>query len=382
MGEWENGKCKVTSEKCKVKSGVDGRRPSQHEGSRTGRRLFGWVRRATITRAGTPAHRALPGRQPSTPLSTLHFSLVTLHFPFSHSPILPFSHSPTPPLPHSPIPPLPHSRERGRVLTHAVLLLAGAAVAFPFYWMLISSLKTASEATQIPPTLFPHAPTLANYPEVWRAEPFARYFANTVGVAGSVTLGVLITSSLAAHAFARMRFLGSRLLFIALLATLMIPFEVILIPDYLIVTQLHWDDTYLALIVPWIANVFGIFLLRQFFLGIPTELWEAALLDGCGHLAYLFRVAIPLARPGLSVVAIVTFLGSWNALLWPLVVITRRPELRPIQVGMQSFATGEFGSYLHLAMTAATITILPVVILFLIAQRQFVESIARTGVKG
>lgn len=272
-------------------------------------------------------------------------------------------------------------RPGSALLIHAVLIVAGLAVAFPFYWMVITSLKTATETTSIPPTLFPKALTFSNYAEVWRAAPFGRYFLNTVGIAGCVTLGVLFTSALAGHAFARMRFPGRQVLFVLLLATLMIPFEVLLIPDYILITKLHWEDTYLAMIVPWMANVFGIFLLRQFFLGIPGELWEAALLDGCGHLTYLFRVALPLARSGLSVVAIVTFLGSWNALLWPLVVVTRRPEIRPIQLGLATFTT-EFGVYFHLVMAAATLTILPVVALFLLAQRQFVESIARSGVKG
>ncbi|MDH7568604.1 MAG: carbohydrate ABC transporter permease [Armatimonadota bacterium] len=265
--------------------------------------------------------------------------------------------------------------------THALLLLGGVAVAFPFYWMIATSFKTPAETTQIPPTLFPHTPTFANYIEVWRAAPFARYFANTIFVAVTVTAGVLVTSAMAAHAFARMRFFGRDAIFVALLATLMIPFEVILIPDYILITKLRWEDTYTALIVPWMANVFGVFLLRQFFLGIPAEMWEAALLDGCGQLTYLFRIAIPNAWSGLTVVGIVTFLGSWNALLWPLVVVTRRPEIRPIQLGLAIFTT-EFGVYFHLIMAAATITILPVVVLFLLAQRQFVESIARSGVKG
>ncbi|MBI3947515.1 MAG: carbohydrate ABC transporter permease [Armatimonadetes bacterium] len=284
----------------------------------------------------------------------------------------------------TPRPTLPGRPWRQRLadgLTYLALLVGGLAVAFPFYWMIATSLKTHEETMRVPPTLYPLAPTLANYAKVWEAAPFARYFANTVGVALCVTLGVLITSSLAAHAFARIRFSGSQAIFVALLATLMIPFEVILIPDYILITRLHWEDTYLALIVPWMASVFGVFLMRQFFLGIPTELWESAALDGCGHLTYLFRIALPLARPGLSVVAIVTFLGSWNALLWPLVVVTRRPEIRPIQLGLAVFTT-EFGVYSHLIMTAAVLTILPVVVLFLLAQRQFVESIARTGVKG
>lgn len=261
-----------------------------------------------------------------------------------------------------------------------LLLGAGAVVmAFPFYWMITSGLKEAAEALRFPPTLYPHLLTFQNFREVWTEQPMARYLFNTGLVATSVTLGVLATSSLAGHAFARMHFPGREVLFGLFLATMMIPFEVLLIPDFLIVRQLGWIDTYWALIVPWTASVFGIFLLRQTFMGIPDELYEASQLDGCGHGRYLARVAIPLSTPALITVAIVTFLGSWNSLLWPLVV-TNRDEMRVIQVGLIAYLSAE-GSQYQLVMAAATISILPIVALFLVAQRYFVEGIARTGLK-
>jgi multiple sugar transport system permease protein len=263
--------------------------------------------------------------------------------------------------------------------THAALVLGALVMAFPFYWMVTTGLKGPAEALSFPPTLIPKAPTLGNFRQVWQEQPFGRYLLNSGFVSTAVTLGVLVTSSLAAHAFARMRFWGRELLFGAFLATMMIPFEVVLIPDFLIIRQLGWFDSYLALIVPWTASVFGIFLLRQTFLGIPDELFEASQLDGCGHGRFLFRVALPLVTPALVTVALVTFLGSWNSLLWPLVV-THRQELMVVQVGLVSYL-GEEGSQYQLVMAAATVSILPIVVLFLAAQRHFVEGIARTGLK-
>ncbi|MBM3135744.1 MAG: carbohydrate ABC transporter permease, partial [Chloroflexi bacterium] len=195
------------------------------------------------------------------------------------------------------------------------------------------------------------------------------------------TLGVIITSVLAAYAFARMRFWGKNILFGLFLATMMIPFEVTLIPNYIIVTNwLHWYNTYLALIIPWAASVFNIFLLRQFFLSMPKELYEATLLDGGTHFQFLWKVAMPLAVPAIITIGIFSFLGSWNSLLWPLIVTSSR-LMRPIQVGLSAFQT-EAGSYYNQMMAAATLAVLPVVIVFLIAQKQFVEGIARTGLKG
>ncbi|MCC6445412.1 MAG: carbohydrate ABC transporter permease [Armatimonadetes bacterium] len=251
---------------------------------------------------------------------------------------------------------------------------------FPFYWMIVTSLKPLSEAVQAPPTLIPHRWMFANYAEAWRSVPFARYFANTVFISAVVTAGVILTSALAAHAFSRMEFRGKNAVFAGMLATMMIPFEVILIPDFVLIKNLGWYNTYQAMILPWAANVFSIFLLRQFFMTIPVELYEAAILDGCSSWIYLWKVAMPISTPALVTIGIFSFLGSWNSLLWPLIV-TSEQKMRPIQVGLAYFQTDQ-GTYYNLLMAGATLTILPIVILFLFAQRHFVESIARTGLKG
>ena len=265
------------------------------------------------------------------------------------------------------------------VVKYALLSIGAAAMAFPFYWMVTTAFKTDAEALQFPPTLFPHAWTLANFVKVFQQVPMGRYLFNSAFIATMVTAANLVTSALGAHAFARMRFPGRSLAFGILLATLMIPFEVLLIPDYLIVVNLGWFNTYAALIVPWSAGVFGIFLLRQAFLSLPDDLWDAVRLDGGGHARYLFSVAAPLCAPAMITVGIVTFLGSWNSLLWPLIV-TDGPDLRPVQVGLASFQS-EAGVSYNLSMAAATISIIPIVALFLFAQRHFVEGVARTGMK-
>lgn len=269
----------------------------------------------------------------------------------------------------------------GMAVVYVLLTFGAVTMAFPFYWMIITAFKSNQEALSFPPTLLPSEWLWSNFVDAWNAAPFPRYFANTIFMASATTLGVIITSVLAAYAFARMRFWGKNILFGLFLATMMIPFEVTLIPNYIIVTNwLHWYNTYLALIIPWAASVFNIFLLRQFFLSMPKELYEATLLDGGTHFQFLWKVAVPLAVPAIITIGIFSFLGSWNSLLWPLIVTSSR-LMRPIQVGLSAFQT-EAGSYYNQMMAAATLAVLPVVIVFLIAQKQFVEGIARTGLKG
>jgi multiple sugar transport system permease protein len=267
-------------------------------------------------------------------------------------------------------------------------------VVFPFYWMVATSLKTLPEALAVPPLLFPAQPQLGNYARAWGQAPFERYFVNTAFVSTMTTLLSLAFSSLAAFAFARMRFPGRRVLFVLLLATMMVPFEVQLIPDFVIIRRLPllggndiWGqggrglyDTYWAQIVPWAASPFGVFLLRQFFLSVPNDYYEAAQLDGASRFTFFTRIALPLAQPALITAGLFGFLGSWNALLWPLIV-TSRPDVRPIQVGLATFST-EQGTQYHLLMAAATFAMLPVVLLYVLAQRQFTEGVAATGIKG
>jgi multiple sugar transport system permease protein len=278
---------------------------------------------------------------------------------------------------HFPISPFP--RFPSALVIHATLLVAGLVVAFPFVWMLLTSLKTTGQALAYPPKLLPTEPQWGTFGEAWNAAPFGRYFGNTLFVAGAVTLSVVVTALLAGYAFGQLDFPGKQPLFGLYLATLMIPFEVVLIPNFLTVKQLGWYDTYLAMIVPWGANVFSVFLLTQFFRTLPRDFFEAAQLDGGGHWQYLWRVAAPLARPVLATAGLFAFLGSWNSLLWPLLV-TQREEIRPIEVGLQIFLQAE-GLRPNLLMAASALAMLPILALFFLTQRTFLEGVS-AGIKG
>lgn len=267
-----------------------------------------------------------------------------------------------------------------RPLLYVAMLTAGAVMAFPFFWMLSTSLKSASEATSFPPSIFPREWILSNYPQAWGAAPFGRYFLNSAIMAvGQVLLG-LVTASLAAYALARMRVPGRAVIFGALLATLVIPPEVTLIPNYIAMQRLGWYNTYLALIVPFGASVFNVFLLRQAFLQLPVELYEAAVLEGCTHLRFLWQIALPLTRPALAIIALLTAIRAWNDFQWPLIV-TDTTELRPIQVGLTIFRS-DVSTNFQLLMAGSMMAVLPVVVLFLLTQRQFIQGIARSGLRG
>jgi multiple sugar transport system permease protein len=285
-------------------------------------------------------------------------------------------------------------RRISRGLLYTVLTVGAVTSLAPFVWMILTSLKSYREvATRVfwPASLrlstysmpaeqrpIPHL--LYNYVQAWNAAPFARYFANSFFIACCTATGVLITSALAAYAFARLNFYGKNVIFTLFLATMMIPFEIIMIPNFITISNLKWVNTYQAMIIPWIASVFGIFLLRQFFATIPHDLYDAALLDGCGHFRFLTQVVLPLSKPALISVGLFNFLGSWNAFTWPLIV-TREEKMYPIQVGLRYFVT-ESGTATQELMAAATITILPLLILYFFAQRQFIEGISTTGLKG
>jgi multiple sugar transport system permease protein len=276
----------------------------------------------------------------------------------------------------------PRMRVRGRtVLKHAVLAAVAIVIAFPFYWMISTAFKSFFEATQFPPTLFPEAPRLENFATAWGDAPWATFFRNTLVIGVAVTLGELTTSVLAAYAFARMNFTGKGVVFFILLATYMIPSEATLVPNFVLVTRyLHLADTLQVQIIPFLASVFSIFLLRQHFRSIPNELADAGKVDGAGHLRFLWSVVLPLSIPVLVTVTLITGLGSYDAFQWPLLV-TNSDAVRPVQVGMAQFRT-EFGAQYHLEMAAATFVIAPVVLIFLFAQRYLIQGVARTGIRG
>jgi multiple sugar transport system permease protein len=270
---------------------------------------------------------------------------------------------------------------RAPVLALRYLLAVPFAVAFlvPFYWMVVLSLNPESAILQFPPHLLPQW-RVQNYLDVWRFVDWPGLFANTVVTTAGRVLLVLATSTLAGYAFASMRFVGKAAAFGLVLAVYMVPAEVTLVPNYITLAHLGWIDTYQAQFVPLAANVFGIFLMRQYFLTLPRDLWEAAQLDGCGHLRFLWSIAAPLARPALVTIALLQFIEGWNAFLWPLIV-TSTDSVRPLQVGLAAFSFAD-STRPELLAAGAFMTTLPVLVVFLVAQRQLVGGIASTGIRG
>ncbi|PNR96932.1 carbohydrate ABC transporter permease [Petrotoga olearia] len=219
-----------------------------------------------------------------------------------------------------------------------------------------------------------------NYVDAWNAAPFSRYYINTVFVALVTTVLEIIFASMAAFAFSKLNFWGKDIIFVVFLATMMIPGEVLLVPNYITISKFSWIDSYYALIIPWVISVFAIFLIRQQFMTVPNELWDAAKIDGSSSWRFLWTVMVPLSRPAILTGALLKFVGSWNAFLWVLIV-TKSPEMRTLSVGLQNFRT-DAGEIYNLLMAASTFTMIPIVILFIFLQRYFIEGIARTGLKG
>ncbi|HUR07460.1 MAG TPA: carbohydrate ABC transporter permease [Nonomuraea sp.] len=266
-----------------------------------------------------------------------------------------------------------------RIGLHAVLVAASLAMVAPFAWQIVTSLKTLSEATKIPPSVLPGG-HWENYGQVFGLLPFSDQFLNTVLMAAGRTVGQVVLCSMAAYAFARLRFPGKRLLFGVFLSVLMVPPQLFIIPQYQIMSSLGWLNSLQALIVPGLFSAFGVFLLRQFFLGLPRELEEAARLDGAGPLRIYWSIMLPLARPGLVALGVLVLLWSWNDLFWPLVVNTD-PEQMTLSAGLASLQ-GQFQTNYPVLMAGSLLASLPVIAVFVFLQRQFIQGIAHTGIKG
>jgi multiple sugar transport system permease protein len=263
--------------------------------------------------------------------------------------------------------------------SYIICTFVAAVTVFPFIWMVLNSLKTNAEVSAYPPSLFPSRLAWHNYVEVFTSVPFGRYFANSFFVATSVTVLALLFHSMAAYSFARLRFPGRKTWFGTILATLMVPFAITLIPSFIIVKSLGWLNTYWALIIPAIFNAFGIFLLRQFYLGLPAELEEAARLDGASAARIFWYIAVPLSRPILATLGVLSWLANWNSYLWPLVVCQTQ-NMKVIQVGIASFA-GEHTTDWQLIMAGSTIAAVPCLLLYAFMQRYLVEGVKLSGLK-
>lgn len=276
-----------------------------------------------------------------------------------------------------------------RILLRVVLylvLIGGAIVALlPFYWMISTSLMSLGET--INRKWLPEVPQFVNYVNAWNEADFAKYFVNSVIITAVTLLGIMTTSTLAGYAFARIKFWGRNVIFAILLSTLMIPESITLLPNLMLVRGSifplpggSWMNTLQGLTVPFMANAFSIFLLRQFFAQIPNELWDAARIDGAGHFRFLIQIVLPISKAPIMTVLLFGFTGSWNAFAWPLLVTTR-DTWRPLMVGLWTFVS-EAGPETHLLMAGAVISLLPILVMYFLTQKQFTEGIATTGLKG
>src|SRR5271155_2358755 len=272
-------------------------------------------------------------------------------------------------------------RRRLRTIGTYALLTAGAIVIlFPIYVTIVNSLLAPNQLVHQPPPLFPTNPQWHDYGAAWNGGQMSKYVATSAIMTGIIVVGQLVTSILAAYAFAFLRFPFKRTLFVLCLATLMIPLEVTFITNLDTITTLHWFNSYEGLAVPFLATGFGIFLLRQAFLQIPRDLQEAAQLDGYGHLQFMLRVAVPLARPALAALAVFSFLGAWNQYLWPLVATGGTSPLDTVQIGLKQLL-GTQVTTIPVSLAGAVIAFVPLVILLLVFQKQLVRSLTAGAVK-
>lgn len=282
----------------------------------------------------------------------------------------------------------------GRVLIYLVLILGAIISVMPFIYMVMTALKTYGSATTNNfwpwPPLGNEPPQWDNFAEAiqtmgvdrdWGVPLFVRYFANSLIMTLAIVAGVLLTSTLAAYVFAYIDVPGKNLLFLLVLVTIMVPNDLTLVPKVVMMFNFKWYNTYAALVVPFMVSVFGIFLLRQFFMQIPKDLFDAARIDGAGHLRYLFSVVVPLSKPAIVTTALLNFIWAWDSFKWPLLV-TRDASMRVLAIGLQQFLVGEGGTKVQLMMAFAAMVVVPVIVFYFFTQKYFTEGVITTGIKG
>lgn len=268
-----------------------------------------------------------------------------------------------------------------RVLTHLTLLIASIVIGLPFFWMVVTSVKSPAEVAMFPPIWWPKVFRWDNFSRAWSLAPFGRFYINSIITAGTGVILEVSIAGLSAYAFARIRFKYSNFFFMLMLAAMMIPSQIALIPNYVTLKYLRWINTYQGIVIPHVSSVFGAFLLRQYFLTIPSSLYDAAEIDGLGHLKTLLYVALPLSRPVLGTLVLYLFLAKWNSYLWPLVV-TNTQSMRTLPVGLAMVRSAEYSIGPEHLMAASLFVLAPVLVVYFIAQRQLIEGIASGAVKG
>ncbi len=272
------------------------------------------------------------------------------------------------------------NRRMGRAGLYLLLILSALLMIVPFAWMISTSLKTGQFVLTMPPQLIPNPPTLDSYRRLFELYPIGRMLFNSLVVAGLTTLGQLVTCSMAAYAFARLKFRGHKLVFLLYLATLMVPFQVTITPLFIEMRIFGWINTYQGLILPGVFSAFGTFMLRQAFLTIPVEYEESAYMDGASPLTIFLRIILPLSKPAVATLTVFAFMGSWNAFLWPLFIV-REQQLMTLPVGLATLQ-GRWLTEWNLVMAGTVITVLPMLLLYLLAQRYLVQGFVLSGLKG
>jgi multiple sugar transport system permease protein len=271
------------------------------------------------------------------------------------------------------------SGRRHGLVTYPLLFLIAFTGLLPYYWMLSCSFKTNEQMFAVPIQWFPDPINWSAYGDAWRAQDFTRYILNSALVALAITVGNLLLASLAGYSLSKFRYLGRGVLFLLILSTMMLPLEVTMVPLFLIVKQLSWPNTYEGLIVPFLVEGFGVFLMRQYLLSIPNELIEAARIDGASELRIYWQIVMPLCKPALAALGVFTFREAWDMYIWPLIIVTK-DSLRTLPLGISLFMSS-FGTMWDQLMAVAAIGTLPMILLFFFLQRSFIQGIAITGLK-
>lgn len=267
-----------------------------------------------------------------------------------------------------------------RTVLYAFLTLGSIGMLLPFAWMFFSAIKPNNEIFTSPPTLFPSNPNWGNFIDAWTSGDYTQYFINTAIISVLTTVITLFICSLAGYTFAKYDFFGKKTLFLFFLGTMMIPMQVIMIPIFLMMAKLGLLNSYWSVILPLAANAYGVFLMRQFMSTIPTELIEAARIDGCSDFRIFWQIVLPLTKPALVTLGILTFLGAWNEFLWPLIMLDS-PDMMTLQVALTQFQ-GQYEVKWNLLMAASALSMIPIALIFIVFQRFLVEGIATSGVKG
>ena len=268
-----------------------------------------------------------------------------------------------------------------RLLSHAALIFASVVIGLPFFWMISTSFKSDVEVGLFPPVWIPSQLLWENYVRVWTSAPFDMFYLNSIITTLSGLVLEVIIGAMSAYAFSRIEFPHRDTLFLVVLATMMIPGEMALVPNYLTLRNLGWINTYQGIVIPYVSSAFGCFLLRQAFLSIPQDLFDAARMDGAGHLRMLWNIALPISRPVVATFALFLFISKWNAYLWPLIV-TNTWNMRTLPIGLVIVKEAEGTLGWQHVMAASLLVLLPILFVFFLAQRQIIEGIARGAVKG